>query len=146
MEAMVRPMSYADLPGSLRVGMRLMRTRLFNWLMVSVANVFLRKLLTDLTHAEMSPEALAYYRSAYPTIASRRAVRQWPREVPFDGKPADNFEVMMGYREWLTQTDVPKLLFHRDDGVAIKAPEVAWCRENMPNLRVVDLGPGKHFL
>ena len=139
-------MSYADLPGSLKFGMRLMRTSFFNSLMIGVANVFLRKLLTDLTHAEMSPEALAYYRSAYPTISSRRAVRQWPREVPFDGKPADNYAIVMAYREWLTQTDIPKLLFHGDNGVAIKGPEIAWCRENLSNLSVVDLGPGKHFL
>ena len=40
MEAMVRPMSYANLPGSLKFGMRLMKTRLFNWLMIGVAYVF----------------------------------------------------------------------------------------------------------
>ncbi len=146
MEAMVRPMSYADLPGSLKFAMRLMRTSFFNWLMIGVANLFLRKLLPDLTYKEMSPEVLAYYRSAFPTVASRRAVRQWPLEVPFDGKPADNYAVVMAYLEWLTRTDVPKLLFHGDDGVAIKAPEIAWCRENLSNLQVVDLGPGKHFL
>ncbi|MDP6666460.1 MAG: haloalkane dehalogenase [Dehalococcoidia bacterium] len=146
MEAMVRTMSYADLPGSLRVGMRLMRTSFFNWLMIGVANVFLRKLLQDLTYARLSPEALTHYHSAYPTIASRKAVRQWPKEVPFDGKPADNHNVVTVYLEWLTRVDIPKLLFHGDDGVAIKAPEVVWCRENLSNLSVVDLGPGKHFL
>ena len=52
----------------------------------------------------------------------------------------------MAYLEWLTQTDIPKLLFHGDDGVAIKVPEIAWCREHLSNLSVVDLGPGKHFL
>jgi haloalkane dehalogenase len=66
--------------------------------------------------------------------------------VPFDGKPADNYAVITAYIEWLTSTDVPKLLFHGDDGVSIKGPEIAWCRENLSNLLVVDLGPGKHFL
>lgn len=146
MEAMVRPLSYSDLPGSLKLAMRLMRTSLFNWLLVGVANLFLRKLLPDLTYRELSPEALAYYRAAFPTVASRRAVRQWPREVPFDGKPADNYAVVMAYVDWLTRTDIPKLLFHGDDGVAIKAPEVAWCRDNLSELQVIDLGPGKHFL
>ena len=31
-------------------------------------------------------------------------------------------------------------------GVAIKDAEVAWCRENLSNLEVVDLGEGIHFL
>ncbi|MHA1548884.1 MAG: haloalkane dehalogenase [Alphaproteobacteria bacterium] len=146
MEGMIRPMSYADLPGSLKVVMRLMRTSFFNWLMVGVGNLFLRKLLPDLTHGKMRPETLAYYRSAYPSVASRRAVRQWPREVPFDGQPADNHAVVAAYREWLTRTDIPKLLLHVDDGVSIKGPEIAWCGENLANLDIVDLGPGKHFL
>ena len=146
MEAMIRTMSLDDMPGSLRMAMRMMRAPGTGWLMVSVANIFLKKMVSDLTHAEISPEALAYYRSAYPTIASRKAIRQWPRELALDGKPADNFAVIEAYREWLTQTDVPKLLFYGNAGVAIKEAEVVWCRENLSNLDVVDLGDGIHFL
>ncbi len=124
----------------------MMRSPGVGWLMISVGNVFLRKMLPDLTHAKMSPEALAYYRSAFPTVASRKAVRQWPREVPFDGNPADNVAVVEAYREWLTRTDVPKLLFYGNAGIAIKEAEVAWCRENLSNLDVVDLGDAIHFV
>lgn len=146
MEAMVRTMSLADLPGSLRVAFRMMRSPGIGWLMISVANIFVKKMLPDLTHAKMSPEALAYYAAAFPTVASRKAVRQWPAEVPLDGSPADNATVVEAYREWLTRTEVPKLLFHGNAGVAIKDAEVAWCRENLSNLEVVDLGDGIHFL
>ena len=146
MEAMIRPLSLADMPGSLGVAMRMMRSPGVGWLMISVGNIFLRKMLPDLTHAKMSPEALAYYRSAFPTVASRKAVRQWPREVPFDGNPADNVAVVEAYREWLTRTDVPKLLFYGNAGIAIKEAEVAWCRENLSNLDVVDLGDAIHFV
>ena len=62
--------------------MRVMRAPGAGWLMISVANMFIRKMLPDLTYAKLSPEALAYYASAFPTIASRKAIRQWPREVP----------------------------------------------------------------
>jgi haloalkane dehalogenase len=146
MEAMVKPMSYADLPGSLKMAMRMMRSEPFNWLMVGAANMFLKKLLPDLIHAELSPEAHAYYRSAFPTVASRKPVRQWPKEVPFDGHPANNHQTILGYIEWLKATPVPKLLFLGDDGVAIKAAEAQWCRDTLSNLKVVDLGTGKHFL
>ncbi len=146
MEAMVRTLSLDDLPGSLRVAFRMMRSPGIGWLMISVANIFLKKMLPDLTHAKMSPEALAYYAAAFPTVASRKAVRQWPAEVPLDGSPADNATVVEAYREWLTRTEVPKLLFHGNAGVAIKDAEVAWCRENLSNLEVVDLGDGIHFL
>ena len=146
MEAVVRPLSYADLPGSLKIGMRVMRNPLFNWLLIGVGNVLLNQLLPDLTHREMSPEVLAQYRAAFPTVASRRAVRRFPREVPFDGHPANNYATVTGYIDWIARTDVPMLLLHGDDGVTIKAAEVGWLRENVSRLEVVDLGHGKHFL
>ena len=119
MEAMIRTLSLDDMPGNLRVAMRMMRAPGTGWMMISVANIFLRKMVPDLPKAEISPEALAYYRSAYPTISSRKAILQWPRELPLDGKPADNAAVVEAYRQWLTQTDVPKLLFYGNAGIAI---------------------------
>jgi len=146
MEAMIRGLSFDDMPGTLRMAMRMMRSPAIGWLMISAANIFLNKMLPDLTYAEMSPEVLAHYRSAFPTIASRKAVRQWPREVPLDGVPADNAAVVESYRHWLTRTEVPKLLFHGNAGVAIKEAEVAWCRDNLSNLDIVDLGDAIHFV
>ncbi len=146
MEAMLRGLSLDDMPGSLRMAMRMMRWPGTGWLMISVANIFLTKMLPDLTYAKISPEALAYYRSAFPTIASRKAVREWPRELPLDGVPADNAALVEAYRQWLTRTEVPKLLFYGNAGVAIKEAEVAWCREQLSNLDAVDLGDAIHFV
>lgn len=145
-QAMVRPMSLADMPGSLKVAFKMMRTPGLGWMMISVANIYITKMLPDLTHAELTPEALAAYGEPYPTVASRKAIRQWPCEVPLDGAPAGNAAVVLGYRKWLTQTEVPKLLFYGNNGVAIKAPELAWCREELSNLEVIELGDGIHFL
>ena len=146
MEAMIRGLSLDDMPGSLRIAMRMMRAPGSGWLMISVANIFLKKMLPDLTYAKISPEALAYYRSAFPTIASRKAVRQWPRELPLDGAPADNAAIVDAYHQWLIQTDVPKLLFYGNAGVAIKQAEVAWCRQHLSNLDTIDLGNAIHFV
>ena len=146
MEAMVQPLSFAELPAGVKPVMRLMRTRFFNWLMGGVANVFLTKMLPELTHREMSPEVRAAYQAPFPTIESRRAVRRFPMEVPFDGLPAQNHQRVVRYIDWIARTDVPMLMLHGDDGVAIKADEIAWLHRNVTELEVVDLGPGKHFL
>jgi haloalkane dehalogenase len=146
MEAMIRGLSLDDMPGNLRMAMRMMRWPGTGWLMISVGNIFLKKMLPDLTYADMSPETLAYYRSAFPTIASRKAVRQWPIELPLDGVPAGNTAVVEAYRQWLSRTEVPKLLFYGNGGVAIKEAEVEWCRENLSNLDTVDLGDAIHFV
>ena len=146
MEAMIRTLSLDDMPGSLRMAMRLMRWPGTGWLLISGGNIFLKKLIPDLTYATITPEALAYYQSAYPTSASRKAVRVWPQEVPLDGAPADNAAIVESYQAWLTRTEIPKMLFYGNAGVAIKEPEVAWCRDNLSNLETVDLGDAIHFV
>ncbi len=42
MEAMIRTMSLDDMPGSLRVAFRMMRAPVLGWLMISVANIFIK--------------------------------------------------------------------------------------------------------
>jgi haloalkane dehalogenase len=146
MEAMIGTVSLNEMPRALRIALRMMRAPGTGWLMVSVANMVLRKMLPDLTHAKMSDEALAYYRSAFPTIASRKAVLQWGREVPVDGKPAGNAAVVEAYRQWLTQTEIPKLLFYGNAGVIIKDDDLTWCQDNLSNLDVIELGDAIHFV
>jgi haloalkane dehalogenase len=146
MESIVSTLEWKDMPSDFRMAFRVMRTPGLGWLMISVANMFVKKMLPDATHRDLSSEAQAYYASAFPTVASRKALRQWPREVPIAGKPADNVAVIEAYREWLTRTELPKLLFHADPGALIDAEAVAWCRENLSNLQTVDIGDGIHFV
>jgi haloalkane dehalogenase len=41
---------------------------------------------------------------------------------------------------------VPKILLYVNPGVGITEQDVAWCRENMANLKTVDIGDGLHFI
>ncbi|MBW2276969.1 MAG: haloalkane dehalogenase, partial [Deltaproteobacteria bacterium] len=95
---------------------------------------------------ELDSAAQGYYESAFPSVGSRKAVRQWPREIPIDGKPADNHAVVEAYGKWLTATQLPKILFHGSPGTIIREEELAWCRENLANLQIVDIGDGLHFI
>jgi haloalkane dehalogenase len=146
MESIIGSLTWEEMPSDFRTPFRMMRTPGVGWLMVSVANMFVKKMLPDATHRTLSDEAQAHYASAFPTVASRKAVRQWPLEVPISGKPADNVAVIDSYRDWLTQTELPKLLFYANPGAIIRADDVTWCRENMSNLETVDIGDGIHFV
>ena len=146
MEAIISSLTWEDMPKDFRMAFRMMRTPGVGWLMISVANMFVKKMLPDATHRKLSSEAQAHYASAFPTVASRKAVRQWPLEVPISGKPADNVAVIDAYREWLTRTELPKLLFYASPGAIIGADDVAWCREHLSNLHAVDIGDGIHFV
>lgn len=89
---------------------------------------------------------MVHYRAPFPTIASRKAVRRFPVEAPFDGLPHNNDRTVTRYIEWIARAEVPMIMLHGDDGVAIQSGEVDWLRENVSDLETVDLGPGKHCL
>ena len=146
MEAMIRLFSWDRIPTNARVAIRMMRIPGLGWLMASVGNLFVKKMLPDMVHRDLDPVAKQHYASAFPTISSRKAVRQWPRELPIDGKPGDNAVPIGAYAEWLTQTQLPKILFFANPGAAITESDVVWCNENLPNLRTVDIGDGLHFI
>ena len=146
MEASMRPLSIKDMPGGLAVAFRMMRAPVTGWLMAGAANMLVRKLLPDLTQATMSPEIRKVYRDTYPTIASRRAIIRFPKEVPLDGKPEISVRNVEDYVKWLKETEVPKLLFYGDQGVAIKEAEIEWSKANLSNLTLYDLGQAKHFV
>ncbi len=146
MEAIVGTMTWEEMPSDFRMAFRMMRSPGIGWLLISVGNMFVKKMLPDATHRALSPEAQAYYASAFPNVASRKAVRQWPLEVPISGVPADNVAVIDDYRQWLTETDLPKLLFHADPGGIIGAKQLAWCRDRLSHLHTVDIGKGIHFV
>lgn len=146
MEAIIRPMKFADMPGGFRLAFQMFRTPLVGELLSQYLNVFVTQLLPNAIDRDLTTEEMARYREPFPTPASRKPVMQWPREIPFDGKPADNHEIVAAYDAWLQKTEIPKLLFHADPGGLIPAELAQWCEANYPNLTRVELGAGIHYV
>ncbi|MFB3098384.1 MAG: haloalkane dehalogenase, partial [Dehalococcoidia bacterium] len=48
--------------------------------------------------------------------------------------------------QWLQQSDLPKLLFYGAPGAIAPPPLVEWSKQNLKNLKTVDIGAGIHFL
>ncbi|MBW1879041.1 MAG: haloalkane dehalogenase [Deltaproteobacteria bacterium] len=146
MEAIVAPMTWAGFPKGYKLPFKLMRTAGTGWLMLSVANVFLKQIMPKSIVRKLTAEEQAFYAAPYRTIASRKPIRQWPCEIPIEGEPADVHEVVVAYNAWLQETEIPKLLFTARPGAILRKDLVTWCREKLPNLEVIDLGKGLHYL
>lgn len=147
MEAMVKPLTWKGMPSAgLRMAFRMMRTRGIGWLMISVGNMFVKKMLPDLIVRKLSKEEVANYRRPYPTVASRKPIRVWPLDVPLDGKPKYSYEVINAYGEWLKETDLPKLFFYAHPGAIILKDSVEYIKNNFSNMKSVDIGEGLHFI
>ncbi len=114
--------------------------------MILEQNVFVEKILPASVARGLGPEEMAHYRAPFRDPASRRPTLAWPREIPIEGTPADVTEIVTRSREALCRSPLPKLLLTVNPGVLVRAPLVAWCRANLPNLEVVELGRGFHFV
>jgi len=146
LEVMLYPLRWAGFPRPFRPGFWLMRTPGVGWLMLSFANLFVELVLPMATRRRLGPEEKARYRRPFRTIASRRPVRQWPCEIPFDGQPADVADAFEAYSAALQSSPVPKLLLYGQPGGVIGPAECDWARAHLPSLETVGVGSGIHFL
>ena len=105
-----------------------------------------KKMIPDLILRKLTKKEKAAYASPYPTIASRKPLRAWPKSVPFGGNPKVTFDAITNYLEWLKETDIPKLLLHVEPGIAIIKEDVVRIKKEWKNLKTVFLGEGLHFI
>ena len=146
MEALIKPMTWEDFPPEYKIIFRMIRAPFVGWLMLSVANMFLKKVLPDSIIRKLSKEEFDYYLKPYPTIASRKAVRVWPQQLPISGKPKHVYDKIAAYNEWLKTSDLPKLCLYAHPGAIITRKVVEYVKSNFPGTKMVDIGEGKHFL
>ena len=146
MEAIVKTAKWKELPKDMKMAFKMLRAPFLGWLMINVGNIFVKKLLPDMVVRKLSDEEMEVYKSPYPTIRSRKPLRVWPGEIPFDGHPRNVHDVVESYHSWLKETPIPKLCFYAEPGLIIPKSLIPWIEENFPNIETVNLGKGLHFI
>jgi len=147
MEAILMPVPSWDVfPEGAREMFQAFRTPEVGWDLIAKQNVFVEQVLPGSVVRKLGDEEMDAYRAPFPDEASRTPVWRWPNEIPVEGEPADVAEAVGAYSAWLQETEVPKLLFVATPGALIPAPMVEWARSALPNLEVVELGEGIHYL
>jgi haloalkane dehalogenase len=145
MEALVRPVTWAEWPEPARKVFQAMRSP-GGEEMVLQKNVFVDRILPasvlrGLTEAEM----MVYRRPYLEPGESRRPTLTWPRQIPIDGEPADVVAIVDAYANWLAAAaELPKLFINADPGVILTGPQREFCRR-WPNQQEVTVR-GSHFL
>ena len=112
--------------------------------MALLDNVFLTAGLPGGVIRELREEELAVYRRPFVLAGEdRRPTLTWPREIPFDGEPADVHDVVAAYSAWLAETPIPKLLIDVTEGDTLTGEllDIARTFPNQTEVQVV----GRHF-
>ena len=144
MEALVRPMTWAEWPEPARKIFQAMRSPAGEEI-VLVKNVFVERLLPGSVLRALTPEEMERYRTPYRQPGeSRRPTLTWPRQIPLDGEPVDVVAVTGAYAAWLTATPLPKLFVNGDPGFLTTGALREFCR-TFPNQEEVTV-TGAHFV
>ena len=144
MEALVRPVTWAEWPEAARAVFQAMRSPAGEE-MVLQKNVFVERILPRSVLRGLGEAEMAVYRRPYLEPGeSRRPTLTWPREIPIDGEPADVVAIADDYARWLQTSVVPKLFVNADPGVILTGAQREFCRR-WPSQREVTV-KGSHFV
>lgn len=144
MEAIVRPVTWAEWPESAREIFQAFRSPAGEE-MVLDRNLFVERVLPGSVLRTLDEKEMATYRAPFSTPGEgRRPTLTWPREVPIEGEPADVVDIVNSYGEWLSTAEVPKLFVNADPRGILTGPQRDWVR-TWPNQTEVTV-PGNHFL
>lgn len=144
MEAIVTPLTWDDFPGPVRAVFQGFRSDAGEQ-MVLQDNVFVEQVLPGAITRPLSEAEMAVYRQPFLHAGEdRRPTLTWPRQIPFDGAPAEVAAVVTDYAQWLSNSTVPKLFVNAEPGAITRGRVRDFCR-SWPNQTEVTVA-GSHFI
>lgn len=144
MEGIPMPFKWSDYPVMVRAAFRSFRSPAGER-MVLRDNLFVEPLMRRAVLRALTDAEMAEYRRPFLNPGEdRRPTLAWPRQVPFDGEPAEVVKVVNDYGDWLRQSQVPKLWIHGDPGAVERESVREFCR-TWPNQTEVTV-KGIHYI
>ncbi len=144
MEAIVRPVTWAEWPDSARNIFQAFRSPAGEELILQ-KNVFVERVLPASILRKLNDEEMEEYRRPFAEAGEgRRPTLTWPRQIPVDGEPEDVVKIAQAYADWLKTSPIPKLFINADPGSILIGAQREFCR-SWPNQSEVTV-PGLHFI
>jgi haloalkane dehalogenase len=145
MEAIVRPVTWADWPEAARNIFQAMRSPAGEELILQ-KNIFVERILPGSVLNPLPADVMAEYRRPFAEPGEgRRPTLTWPRQIPVDGEPAEMVALVEGYGAWLAETTgLPKLFVNAEPGSILVGAAREFCR-SWPDQTEVTV-PGSHFV
>jgi len=144
MEAIVRPVTWDEWNPEARPVFEAFRSPAGEG-MVLEKNIFIERVLPGSVLRDLSDAEMDVYRRPFATAGEdRRPTLTWPREIPFDGDPADVAAIVGDYSNWMATNDVAKLFINAEPGAILIGAQRDFCR-TWKNQREVTVA-GSHFI
>jgi len=143
MEAIVKPMSWADWPEGAVGIFKGFRSEKGEDLILN-RNMFIEAVLPTSVIRELSAAEMDAYRAPHPGADDRQPLLNWPRQIPIEGEPVDIVALVNEYGAFMAGSELPKLFINADPGSILVGPQREFCR-SWPNQQEVTV-KGLHFI
>ena len=143
MEAIVKPMTWADWPEGGRGIFQGFRSDKGEDLVLE-RNMFVEAVLPSSIMRDLTDEEMNHYRAPFAERDDRQPTLNWPRQIPIEGEPAHMVALVEEYGAFLSGSDIPKLFINAEPGSILIGPQREFCR-SWPNQTEVTV-PGLHFV
>lgn len=143
MEAIVRPISWDEFPEAAAGIFKGFRSPAGEDMVIE-KNLFVEAVLPGSIQRDLTQEEHDEYRRPFLNPADRRPTLTWPRQIPISGEPPEVVQIVQDYADWLSESDVPKLLFVAEPGAILQGAALEFCRK-WPNQTEVPVA-GNHFV
>jgi len=143
MEAIVRPLVWDEWPEAAAGIFKGFRSEAGEEMVIG-KNLFVEAVLPGSILRKLSEAEHDEYRRPFVEPRHRRPTLTWPRQIPIEGEPADVTEIVADYADWLSSSEVPKLLVRADPGAILNGAPLEFCRA-WPNQTEVTVA-GNHFV
>ena len=120
MEAFVLPLDWSQFPQEVRPLFEAFRSPSGEE-MILKNNFFVEHVLPGAIMRKLTDKEMAVYRRPFENPGEdRRPTLTWPREIPFDGEPADVSLIIREYSDWMAVNDLPKLFIEARPGAILR--------------------------
>ncbi len=108
-------------------------------------NLLVERVLPNAIMRRLTQEEMNHYRAPFVDIEHRKSLWGFVHEVPLGDGQGTAQDVIEGYSEALQASPIPKLLVYGIPGFATTIETIAWAKESLPKLSVVDVGEALHY-
>lgn len=108
-------------------------------------NYYLNEILPRGILRTLSPAEMKAYQQPFADTQSRKPIWQYLQDLPKGSTTTPVSQLIDRYSTFLQQSEIPKLMFFAIPGFTTTIDTVAWAKQRLPNLSLVDIEDALHY-
>ncbi|WP_273565837.1 alpha/beta fold hydrolase [Maribacter halichondriae] len=148
MDTFLWNLTWDDFPKKVKLPFKLMRSA-FGYFMIQVMNGFVKSFIPqNIYHKEkITAELMDNYKLPFPTVKSRKAIREFPKMIPVNGKPKSSYDFFEYLENHINKINIPfKMLIAKPGMGEVNMAKVQLLVDIMPNFSFEYIESSGHYM